>query len=105
MMSSVAVPVRERTNIDPARVKAARLFRDITQAELAERMDVTVMTVSRRETGASPVTWEIWLGITHALELDRDWQPGVDPVAAIRREPRPSGKPGGKTKHGPRSRR
>lgn len=99
MLHSVAVPVRERTNIDPARVKAARLFRDITQAELAERMDVTVMTVSRRETGASPVTWEIWLGITHALDLDRDWQPGVDPLAAIQREP------SGKTKHGPRSRR
>ena len=62
--------------MDPERVRAARLARDITQAELARLLDVTVMTVSRRETGASPTTWEIWLGTAHALDLPAAWHEG-----------------------------
>jgi transcriptional regulator with XRE-family HTH domain len=63
-------------------VRAARLAKDLTQAELAAVLDVTVMTVSRRETGASPTPWEVWLGITHALGLPIDWTPPPPPKAA-----------------------
>lgn len=77
MIVFVPVPIRStRRFAEPDRVRAARLAKGITQAELAQILDVTVMTVSRRETGTSPTTWEIWLGITHALGLPADWAPG-----------------------------
>jgi transcriptional regulator with XRE-family HTH domain len=78
------VPVRSsRRSVDADHVRAARLARGITQAELAHLLDVTVMTVSRRETGASPVWWEIWLGTAAALGLPIDWKPGDQAPAKV----------------------
>lgn len=86
MLMSTPVPVRDRRLVDPEKVRAARLARGITQAELAQILDVTVMTVSRRETGSSPTTWEIWLGTAMALGLPADWKVG-DPTPTSAVEP------------------
>lgn len=67
---------KTRVAISPARVKAARVARGLTQEELMTRMGVSLSLVSKRETGRSPVYKHQWFSICAALGLPLDWQIG-----------------------------
>jgi DNA-binding XRE family transcriptional regulator len=75
-----APPGKRRTTrrvIDPAWVRAARQEAQITQQDLAQRLDVSVPTVSARERGEYKVYVETWLAILAACGLKADWTPDL----------------------------
>ena len=53
-------------------IKLARLRRNLSVAQLAERATCSPLTVSRIEKGASTVAIGIYLRVLYALQLDDD---------------------------------
>jgi transcriptional regulator with XRE-family HTH domain len=73
-----APPGKRRTNrrvIDPAWARAARDAANLTQEDLAKRLDVGFSTVSHREGGRQKIYVETWLAILNACGLPADWMP------------------------------
>jgi transcriptional regulator with XRE-family HTH domain len=53
-------------------IKLARLRRNLTVAQIAERATCSPLTVSRIEAGTSTVSMGIYLRVLYALQLDED---------------------------------
>lgn len=53
-------------------IKLARLRRDLSVAQIAERATCSPLTVSRIENGAPTVAFGIYLRVLYALQLDDD---------------------------------
>ncbi len=53
-----------------ARIKEKRIFKNLTQEQLAELCDVSLGTISRLETGKTMVSIEMLLIIADSLETD-----------------------------------
>lgn len=67
---------QDRRFAPPGWVAAARETRGLTQDALARRLDISPMTISKRERGVIKVPWENWLGMLHVLGLPLAWEPG-----------------------------
>lgn len=59
------------------RIKNARLLRGYTQEYLAEKMEMSVMQISRYETGKSEPSAEALVKIALALNVSTDYQLGI----------------------------
>lgn len=59
--------------IPGARVKAARLYRKISQTELANRLGVSTTTINYRERNRVATTLESWIATCSVLDISLDW--------------------------------
>lgn len=64
--------LEEKMKVVGEQIKLARLRRDLSLAQVAERATCSPLTVSRIEKGASTVAIGIYLRVLYALQLDDD---------------------------------
>ena len=62
----------QKMQIVGEQIKLARLRRNLTIAQIAERAMVSVLTISRLEKGMPTVAIGIYLRVLYALQLDDD---------------------------------
>ena len=64
--------LEEKMKVDGEQIKLARLRRDLSLAQVAERATCSPLTVSRIEKGSPTVAIGIYLRVLYALQLDDD---------------------------------
>lgn len=64
--------LEQKMKIVGEQIKLARLRRDLSITQVAERATCSPLTVSRIEKGASTVSIGIYLRVLYALQLDND---------------------------------
>lgn len=64
--------LEEKMRIVGEQIKLARLRRDLSVAQVAERATCSTLTVARIEKGAPTVAIGIYLRVLYALQLDDD---------------------------------
>lgn len=64
--------LEQKMQIVGEQIKLARLRRDLSVAQIAERATCSPLTVSRIENGAPTVAFGIYLRVLYALQLDDD---------------------------------
>lgn len=64
--------LEEKMKVVGEQIKLARLRRDLTLAQVAERATCSPLTVSRIEKGSPTVAIGIYLRVLYALQLDDD---------------------------------
>ena len=64
--------LEEKMKVVGEQIKLARLRRDLSLAQVAERATCSPLTVSRIEKGSSTVAIGIYLRVLYALQLDDD---------------------------------
>ncbi len=67
-----------------SRLRAARQFRGLTQAQLAERANVAVTSIAHLETGARKPSLDTFVRLASALEVQSDFLIGLQDQPAIR---------------------
>lgn len=72
--------LEQKMEIVGEQIKLARLRRNLSVAQVAERATCSPLTVSRIEKGVSTVAIGIYLRVLYALQLDEDilWQARED---------------------------
>lgn len=74
--------LEENMSIVGEQIKLARLRRNLTQKQIADRAMISVLTLTRVEKGQANVTIGIYLRVLYALQLSDDilWLAKEDPI-------------------------
>lgn len=64
--------LEQKMQIEGEQIKLARLRRNLSVAQIAERATCSPLTVSRIEKGSSTVSIGIYLRVLYALQLEED---------------------------------
>ena len=71
-MKIILMKLEEKMKVVGEQIKLARLRRDLSLAQVAERATCSPLTVSRIEKGSPTVAIGIYLRVLYALQLDDD---------------------------------
>lgn len=74
-------PTRRAAELFKDRLKAARKLAGLTQDELATKADISVVTLSKLETGVNKPAFDILVALAYALEASPNYLLGWDPQA------------------------
>ena len=72
MVTKLPRKLEEKMKVVGEQIKLARLRRDLSLAQVAERATCSPLTVSRIEKGSPTVAIGIYLRVLYALQLDDD---------------------------------
>lgn len=74
---------RQAAELFKVRVKAARKQAKLTQDELASKADISVVTLSKLESGSNKPAFEIFVALAHALNASPNYLLGWDSQADV----------------------
>ena len=82
MVKKLPRKLEENMSIVGEQIKLARLRRNLTQKQIADRAMISVLTLTRVEKGQANVAIGIYLRVLYALQLSDDilWLAKEDPI-------------------------